>query len=315
VRAYLIRRLLQTVVVLLFVSVAVFVIIRLVPGDPAVVMLGQEAPPGAADLVRHELGLDQPIPIQYAFWLRDVARGNFGVSWRSKQPALSLIARRVPATLTLTVAATVVALAIALPLGILSGTRPYSWLDNLCTVFSLFGVAMPSFWLGLMLILLFSVGLGWLPPTGWVPFDESATESLKYLIMPAVTLGVGFAAPLTRFLRSGMLDVMGLDYMRTARAKGLPGQLLVMRHALKNALLPVITVFGLFFGGLLGGAVLTESVFSWPGLGRLLVDSIEVRDYGVVQGVVLFVTLMFALVNLVVDLSYAYLDPRIRFEG
>jgi peptide/nickel transport system permease protein len=316
VRAYLIRRLLQTVVVLFFVSVAVFVIIRLVPGDPAVIMLGQEAPPGAADIVRRELGLDQPIPVQYAFWLRDVARGNFGVSWRSKQPALSLIARRVPATVTLTVAATVVALAVALPLGILSGTRPYSWLDNLCTVFSLFGVAMPSFWLGLMLILLFSVSLGWLPPTGWVPPNEgSAGESLKYLIMPAVTLGVGFAAPLTRFLRSGMLDVMGLDYMRTARAKGLSGRLLIMRHALKNALLPVVTVFGLFFGGLLGGAVLTESVFSWPGLGRLLVDSIEVRDYGVVQGVVLFVTLMFAFVNLAVDLSYAYLDPRIRFEG
>jgi len=316
VRAYLIRRLLQTVLVLLFVSIAVFVIIRLVPGDPAVVMLGQEAPPGAADLVRHELGLDQPIPIQYAFWLRDVARGNFGVSWRSKQPALSLIIRRVPATLTLTIAATVVALAIAFPLGVLSGTRPYSWLDNLCTIFSLFGVAMPSFWLGLMLILLFSVSLGWLPPTGWVPLGESDNpgESLKYLIMPAVTLGVGFAAPLTRFLRSGMLDVMSLDYMRTARAKGLHGQRLVLGHALKNALLPVITVFGLFFGVLLGGAVLTESVFSWPGLGRLLVDSIEVRDYGVVQGVVLFVTLMFAFVNLLVDLSYAYLDPRIRFE-
>jgi peptide/nickel transport system permease protein len=279
-------------------------------------MLGQEAPPGAADIVRRELGLDQPIPVQYAFWLRDVARGNSGVSWRSKQPALSLIARRIPATVTLTVAATVVALAVALPLGILSGTRPYSWLDNLCTVFSLFGVAMPSFWLGLMLILLFSVSLGWLPPTGWVPPNEgSPGESLKYLIMPAVTLGVGFAAPLTRFLRSGMLDVMSLDYMRTARAKGLYGRLLIMRHALKNALLPVVTVFGLFFGGLLGGAVLTESVFSWPGLGRLLVDSIEVRDYGVVQGVVLFVTLMFAFVNLLVDLSYAYLDPRIRFEG
>ncbi len=159
------------------------------------------------------------------------------------------------------------------------------------------------------------VALGWLSPTGWVPFDENVGESLKYLVMPAVTLGVGFAAPLTRFLRSGMLDVMGLDYMRTARSKGLPGRHLVLRHALKNALLPVVTVFGLFFGGLLGGAVLTESVFSWPGLGRLLVDSIEVRDYGVVQGVVLFVTLMFALVNLVVDLSYAYLDPRIRFEG
>jgi peptide/nickel transport system permease protein len=315
VRAYVIRRMLQTLVVLFLVSIAVFVIIRMVPGDPAVIMLGQEAPPGAADIVRHELGLDQPIPVQYAYWLRDVARGNFGVSWRSKQPAMSLIARRVPATVTLTLAATAIAVAIALPLGILSGTRPYSWLDNACTVFSLFGVAIPSFWLGLMLILLFSVSLGWLPPTGWVPPDEDLGESLRYLVMPAVTLGVGFAAPLTRFLRSGMLDVMGLDYMRTARAKGLPGRLLVSRHGLKNALLPVVTVFGLFFGGLLGGAVLTESVFSWPGLGRLLVDSIEVRDYGVVQGVVLFVTLLFALVNLAVDLSYAYLDPRIRFEA
>jgi peptide/nickel transport system permease protein len=206
-------------------------------------------------------------------------------------------------------------LGIALPLGMFSGTRPYSWLDNLCTVFSLFGVAMPSFWLGLMLILLFSVRLGWLPPTGWVSPGDSPGDALRYLAMPATTLGVGFAAPLTRFLRSGMLDVMSLDYVRTARAKGLPGLYIVVRHALKNALLPVITVFGLFFGGMLGGAVLTESVFSWPGLGLLLVDSIAVRDYGVVQGVVLFVTLVFALVNLLVDLSYAYLDPRIRFES
>ena len=313
-QAYVVRRVAQTLLVLLLVSIAVFVIIRLVPGDPAVVMLGQEAPPGAADLVRHELGLDQPIPVQYVYWISGVAHGNFGVSWRSHQPALNLITRRVPATLTLTLAATALAIAIATPLGLLSGTRPYSIVDNLCTVFSLAGIAMPSFWLGLMLILLFSVRLGWLPPTGWVAPTDSPTEALRYLVMPAITLGTGFAAPLTRFLRSGMLDVMSLDYVRTARAKGLPNRNVILNHALKNALLPVITVFGLFFGGMLGGAVLTESVFSWPGLGLLLVDSIAVRDYGVVQGVVLFVTLVFAVVNLLVDLSYAYLDPRIRFE-
>jgi peptide/nickel transport system permease protein len=314
-REYATRRLLQTVVVLIFMSMAVFTIIRLVPGDPAVIMLGQEAPPGTADVVRHELGLDQPIPVQYVYWVKEVARGNFGVSWRSKQPALSLIARRVPPTIVLTVAATIIALAISLPLGILSGIRPYSLLDNLSTTFSLFGIAMPSFWLGLMLILTFAVTVPLLPPTGWVAADEDLGEFLKHLLLPAITLGVGFAAPLTRFLRSGMLEVMNLDYMRTARAKGLTQHTVVLRHALRNALLPVVTVFGLYFGGLLGGAVLTESVFAWPGLGSLLVDAIEARDYGIVQGVVLFVTLIFALVNLAVDLSYAYLDPRIRFEG
>jgi peptide/nickel transport system permease protein len=315
VREYVIRRLLQTVVVLVFMSIAVFTIIRLVPGDPAVIMLGQEAPPGTADLVRHELGLDQPIPIQYVYWVKEVARGNFGVSWRSKQPALALIARRVPPTSVLTLAATVIALAIAVPLGILSGVKPYSLLDNLSTTFSLFGIAMPSFWLGLMLILTFAVALPWLPPTGWIAPADDPFDFLRHLLLPAITLGVGFAAPLTRFLRSGILEVMNLDYLRTARAKGLTRPTVVLRHALRNALLPVVTVFGLYFGGMLGGAVLTESVFAWPGLGSLLVDSIEVRDYGIVQGVVLFVTLMFALVNLAVDLSYAYLDPRIRFEG
>ncbi|MBI3979266.1 MAG: ABC transporter permease [Chloroflexi bacterium] len=311
---YIIRRLLQMVFVLFFVSVTIFVVIRLVPGDPATIMLGQEAAPEAAAIVRRELGLDQPIPIQYFFWLKEISQGNFGVSWRSKQSALFLISRRFPATVMLTLAATAVGLAIALPLGILSGTRPYSLLDNVCTSLALFGIAMPTFWLGLMLMLTFAVTLAWLPPTGWVPPGEDLGASLRHLALPALTLGLGFAAPLTRFLRSGMLDVMSMDYVRTARAKGLRNRLVVMRHALKNALLPVVTVFGLFFGAMLGGSVLTESVFAWPGLGTLLVQAIEVRDYGIVQGVVIFVTLVFALVNLLVDLSYAYLDPRIRFE-
>jgi peptide/nickel transport system permease protein len=174
------------------------------------------------------------------------------------------------------------------------------------------GIAMPSFWLGLMLMLVFAATLGWLPPTGWVAPSEDLGAALRHLILPAVTLGVGVAAPLARFLRSGMLDVMSADYVRTARAKGLSNGAVVTRHALRNAMLPVVTVFGLVFGGLLGGAVLTETVFSWPGLGTLLVEAIEVRDYGIVQGVILFITLLFSLVNLLVDLSYAYLDPRIQ---
>jgi peptide/nickel transport system permease protein len=309
---YLARRLLHGLFVLFFVSVTVFVVMRLVPGDPAVIMLGQEVTPQSAAVVRRQLGLDQPLPVQYLYWARDVARGNLGVSWRSQQSALYLIGRRFPATVLLTAAATVVGLALAIPLGILSGTRPYTLLDNLCTTFSLFGIAMPSFWLGLMLMLVFAATLGWLPPTGWVAPSEDLGAALRHLILPAVTLGVGVAAPLARFLRSGMLDVMSADYVRTARAKGLSNGAVVTRHALRNAMLPVVTVFGLVFGGLLGGAVLTETVFSWPGLGTLLVEAIEVRDYGIVQGVILFITLLFSLVNLLVDLSYAYLDPRIQ---
>jgi peptide/nickel transport system permease protein len=309
---FILRRLLQTIPVLFLFSVIVFAVLRLVPGDPAVAMLGLEATPGAVAQIRQEMGLDKPIPVQYAIWLKHVVRGDFGVSWSSKQPVWKLIKRRFEATLLLTIGATVIGVAVALPLGIYSGVRPYSAFSNVATGFSLIGIAMPGFWLGLLLLLFFSVRVHWLPPSGYVPLSRDPADSLRHLLLPAVTLGTGLAAPLARFVRSGMLDVMGTDYIRTARAKGLPERQVVRGHALRNGLLSVVTVFGLEFGAMLGGAVITESVFSWPGIGTLLLTAIKQRDYSTVQGTVLFISLIFILVNLVVDLAYGYLDPRIR---
>jgi ABC-type dipeptide/oligopeptide/nickel transport system permease component len=309
---YILRRLVQTVPVLFLFSIAVFTVMRLVPGDPANVILGLEPTPEALAQIRHEMGLDKPIPVQYGIWLRHVVRGDLGTSWKSKQPVTHLIWRRFPATLLLTFGATLIGVTIALPLGIVSGVRPHSVFDTVATGFSLMGVAIPGFWLGLMLLLLFAVRLHWLPPSGYTPLSEDPVESLKHLILPAITLGTGLAAPLARFVRSGMLDVLGTDYIRTARAKGLPERLVVIRHALRNGLLSVVTVFGLEFGALLGGAVVTESVFNWPGIGTLLLTGIKQRDYAMVQGTVLFVSVIFIVVNLLVDLSYGLLDPRIR---
>jgi peptide/nickel transport system permease protein len=309
---YILRRLIQTVPVLFLFSVVVFTVMRLVPGDPATVILGLEATPEAVAQIRDEMGLDEPIFVQYGIWLRDIARGDFGVSWKSKQTVESLIWRRLPATVLLTIGAMLIGLMIALPLGILSGLKPHSAFDTAATGFSLLGLAIPGFWLGLMLLLLLAVRLEWLPPSGFTPLTEDPVDSLKHLILPALTLGVGLAAPLARFVRSGMLDVMGTDYIRTARAKGLPERFVVGRHALRNGMLSVVTVFGLEFGSLLGGAVVTESVFNWPGIGSLLLTAIKQRDYAMVQGTVLFISVVFILVNLVVDISYGYLDPRIR---
>jgi peptide/nickel transport system permease protein len=309
---YILRRLLQTIPVLLLFSVVVFVVLRLVPGDPALAMLGLQATPEAVAEIRQEMGLDKPIVVQYGIWLGHVVQGDFGVSWSSKQPVFQLIKRRFEATLLLTLGATLVGLIISLPLGILSGVRPHSIFDTLATSFSLLGVALPGFWLGLLLILLLAVNVHWFPPSGYVPLSDDLGDGLKHLVLPAITLGVGLAAPLARFVRSGMLDVMGTDYIRTARAKGLPGRLIVQRHALRNGLLSVVTVFGLEFGSMLGGAVITESVFGWPGIGTLLLTAIKQRDYAMIQGAVLFISLVFILVNLLVDLAYGVLDPRIR---
>jgi peptide/nickel transport system permease protein len=309
---YILRRLLQTIPVLFLFSIVVFTVMRLVPGDPATVILGLEATPEAVAQIREEMGLDQPIVVQYGLWLGNVLRGDFGVSWKSKQPVDRLILRRFPATLLLTFGALAIGVAIALPLGVLSGLRPNSVFDAVASGFSLLGVAIPGFWLGLMLLLLFAVSLNWLPPSGYEPPTDDPIAALRHLALPALTLGVGLAAPLARFVRSGMLDAMATDYVRTARAKGLPERLVVGRHALRNGLLSVVTVFGLEFGSLLGGAVVTESVFNWPGIGTLLLTGIKQRDYAMVQGTVLFVSLLFIIANLLVDLSYSLLDPRIR---
>ena len=310
---YLVERVVQLAVVLVFLSMIVFTIVRLIPGDPAAVMLGTEATPQAMAEIRHEMGLDQPLPVQYALWLRNVLAGNFGTSWVSKQPALALILGALPVTLQLVAASFLVALLIAFPAGIFAALRPRSWVDQGATTFALLGVSLPSFWLGIMLILLFALGLRWLPPSGYLALTRDPLGALRVTLLPALTLGVALAAPLTRFLRSGMLDVLGLDYVRTARAKGLGERAVVARHALGNALLSVVTVLGLQLGALLGGSIVIEQVFGWPGLGRLSLAAIQQRDYGLVQGIVLFVAAGFVLVNFAVDLVYLYLDPRIRY--
>ena len=311
---YIIRRLLQMIFVLFLFSIVVFTVLRLVPGDPVAAQLGLEAGEEAYAQLRAEMGLDKPIYVQYWVWLGEVLQGDFGTSWRSHQTALSLIQRRFPATIWLTVASIAIGLGLSVPFGIVSGVQPHSWLAHLATFFSLVGIAMPSFWLGLMLLLTLAVTLRWLPPSGYISPLVDPVMGLKFLVMPAVTLGIALAAPLTRFIRSGMLDVMSADYIRTAHAKGLTHALVIMRHALKNAMLSVVTVFGVLLGSLLGGSIITESVFNWPGIGTLLLQAIQQRDYGIVQGVVLFISLIFMTVNLLVDITYAYLDPRIRYQ-
>jgi peptide/nickel transport system permease protein len=312
---YLVARVVQLFFVLLFLSILVFTIVRLIPGDPAAVMLGTEATPAAVAEIRREMGLDAPLFVQYVKWLQLVLRGNFGTSWVSKKPALELIVGALPVTLQLVGAAFLVALLIATPAGILAAIRPRSWIDQGSTAFALLGISMPSFWLGIMLVLLFALQLRWLPPSGYLSLAADPWGALRATALPALTLGVALAAPLTRFLRSGMLDVLALDYVRTARAKGLPEGRVIARHALKNALLSVVTVLGLQLGALLGGSIVIEQVFAWPGIGRLSLAAIQQRDYGVVQGIVLFVATGFVLVNFLVDLVYLYLDPRIRYES
>ncbi|MCL0057593.1 ABC transporter permease [Dehalococcoidales bacterium] len=303
---YIIRRLLITLLVLFGVTIITFAMVRLIPGDPAIVMAGQGATKEQIELIRERLGLDKHPVEQYFIFVGNLLQGDMGVSIRTGLPVTEEIMHRLPYTLLLTAAAMLIATVLGMVAGIVAGTKQNSIVDYLTTTVALFGLSMPVFWLGLMLMLLFSIKLGWLPATG--------ADSLKHLILPAFTLGVASTAIVARMTRSSMLEVMRLDYVRTARAKGLTEKLVILRHALKNALIPVVTVIGLQMGFLLGGAVLTEIVFAWPGIGRLLVEAILARDYPVVQGVVLVIAAMFILVNLVVDIIYVYLDPRIRYQ-
>lgn len=303
---YLLRRLLLTVPVLLGVSFIIFAMVRLIPGDPAQVIAGEQATRETVETVRRSLGLDQPLVLQYARFLRDLVRGDMGRSTRSLRPVFDELADRFPNTIELTLAGMLVASLIGIVAGVVSATRQNRWPDTLSMVFALGGVSMPVFWLGLMLMLLFSVKLGWLPPVGRGTWAQ--------LILPAITLGAASAAILARMTRSSLLEVLRQDFVVTARAKGLAERWVIYKHALKNAMIPVVTVMGLQFGTLLSGAVLTETVFAWPGIGRLIVESILARDYPVVQGAVLLTALTFVFVNLVVDLLYSVLDPRIRYD-
>jgi peptide/nickel transport system permease protein len=293
--------------VLLGISIAVFLMMHLVPGDPAKMMLGELAVnKDVVDNLRHQLGLDDPVPVQYWRFLTGVLHGDLGRSILENQPVARMIWEALPSTLELTLSGLGIAVLLGVILGITAAVRQHTWVDNASMVLALWGVSMPTFWMGLLLIFLFSLKLGWLPATGQGGFAR--------LIMPAFTLGYVAAAVIARLVRSSMLEVLRQDYVRTARAKGLADRLVIYRHALKNALIPVVTVLGLQFGALLGGAVIIETVFSRPGVGRLAVTSILSKDFQVTQGTVLMSAVFYTLVNMIVDFSYALLDPRIRYD-
>ena len=273
-----------------------------------------EATREALEMEREELGLNKPVYVQYGIWIGKLLRGDMGVSlsYSANHPVSSLVWEKFKRTIPLTLSALTVGVVFSMPLGIIAGLRPFTWLDNFISATSLFGVAAPSFWVGLMFILLFAVQLGWLPTSGYGPIGEGF--HWKYFILPSIALGIQLMGALTRYMRSGMLDVMSSDYIRTARAKGLPFKLVVARHALKNAMLSVVTVIALDLGGLLAGALVTETVFNWPGVGLLLVDAIQGRDYAIVQMIVLITSVVYVSVNLLADIAYGYLDPRIRYQ-
>ena len=311
---YALRRLIQMIPVLLLVSIAVFAIIHLIPGNPAEIIAGPNATDAQLAALRQQYGLDKPLWVQYLIWLQNVLSGDLGYSFINKFPVSELLALRIPATVELAVASAIVGTLIAFPLGIVGGLRPGSVFDFISTLFSALSFAVPGFWLAILLMLLFSLELQLLPPSGRPDFFEQPVEHLKALVMPALTLGIAMAAKLTRYLRSSMLDVMNQDYTRTARSKGLREEVVVARHVLRNALIPVITVFGLQMGDLLSGAIIIESIFAWPGVGRMTIQAIGWRDYSLLQASVLFIVLAFLVVNLLTDLTYGLIDPRIRYE-
>ncbi|MBI2527159.1 MAG: ABC transporter permease [Candidatus Rokubacteria bacterium] len=310
---FLARRLLVLIPVLFFMSVIVFGVLRLIPGDPVDVMMGaDQVDAQTRQALRHELGLDLSLPHQYLRWVGRVVRGDLGRSVRSRESVVALIADKLPKTLLLTAASSLVALVVALPLGILAAVRRNTGADYAAMVFALLGVSVPNFFLGILLVLAFAVGLGWLPSQGYASVVMQPVQALQYLLLPALTLGLAMAGVVTRMVRSSVLEAIGQDYVRTARAKGLSERGVVWKHALKNALIPTVTVVGLQFGTLLGGAVVVEQVFSWPGIGWLVVQSIFARDYPVVQGVTLVVGVLFVVINTTVDVMYSVLDPRVR---
>jgi ABC-type dipeptide/oligopeptide/nickel transport system permease component len=311
---YLVHRLLQLIPSLFVASLFIFLIIQLSPGDPAAMMLGYDATQEELKAERVRLGLDQPLPIRYVIWLSDIARLNLGNSIPARRPVITMIAQAFPNTLRLALAAMSIAVILGFCMGALSALLKDSLLDSLITSLNSLGLAIPSFWLGILMILLFSVNLKWLPPSGVGEEGAGFLHNLKYLVMPVTTIAVHQTAVLARFVRSALIDVMSADYIRTARAKGLREASVVVRHALKNALIPIVTILGIQFARLVGGAVVTESVFAYAGIGRLVVVAILNRDYPVVQATLVLVVLMVLLINLAVDLLYGYLDPRIRFE-
>jgi peptide/nickel transport system permease protein len=315
VAAFIVRRLLASVPVLFLATLVIFLGLRLLPGDPAVVLAGQDATPQTLAAIRQDNGLDQPLPLQYVIWLRNVVRGDLGVSFFTRTPVLTLIAQRTPATVELGIAGMLLSIVLGIPTGILAAVRAHRPADWFVSAFNGLAVAVPGFWLGILAIILFSLILGWLPPGGRGDLARDPLLEMKFLLLPSVTLALPFAAGLSRLVKASMLEVLGDDYVRTARAKGVSQAGVLWRHALRNALVPVATILGLQFGRLLGGAVITESVFSWPGIGRLIRDSIGNRDYAVVEACLLLLVMLFVVINLMTDITYGILDPRIRLTG
>ena len=310
--AFLLRRIALIVPTLFFVSVLIFGLQQLLPGDPALAMAGEEQDPAVIAFLREKYHLDRPLPVRYALWIKGVAQGDFGESIRIKRPVKDLVLEKLPVTGELAGLAMFVALTIGVPAGILAAVKRDTVIDYGATMAALWGLSIPNFWLGILLILIFSVTLGWLPASGFVSPAESLKQNLLTLIMPAFVLGNAIAAVMMRHTRSAMLQVLGADYVRTARAKGLSEWSVVLRHALRNALVPVVTLGALEFGALLSGAVLPEQVFTIPGFGKLIVDAVFNRDYAVVQGVVLCTAFAYILLNLFADIAYALVNPRLR---
>jgi ABC-type dipeptide/oligopeptide/nickel transport system permease component len=328
---YLLGRIIATIPVVVLISLLVFLLIHAAPGDPADLLLSDEASPADIAEARRRWGLDQPIYVQYLRFLANIAAGDLGMSFKYSDPVIGLIGERLPATIELAMASLLIAVIIGIPLGVWAGAKPNSWADNLGSVFGFFGISMPSFWLGIMLILIVSGYFNWLPSSGRSTYGvghgsdfyiiqslltgnmKTAWDGIKYIIMPAIALGTGMMGLVMRVTRSSVLEIMGEDYVRTARAKGLGERTVLWRHVLRNALVPVITVVGLELGTLLSGSIIVETVFAWPGSGSLLIAAIQSRDYPLITGTVLTYTIAFVVINFAIDMLYALIDPRIRF--
>ncbi|MDE1188680.1 MAG: ABC transporter permease [Pantoea sp.] len=308
----IVKRLLLAIPTLLLVSIMVFALQKLLPGDPVLAMAGEERDPAVIAQLRAEYHLDDPIPTQYFAWIGSALKGDLGMSLRTKEPVTALITSKLPVTLELSLLAMLIALLIGISMGIIAAVRKDSWVDHTTNFVALSGISVPHFWLGILLILLFSVHLQWLPASGFVPVSEDMAQNLKTLLLPALVLGTGLAATLMRHTRASMIAVLKADYIRTARAKGLLAPKVVLKHAFRNALMPIVTLTTLLFGELLGGAVLTEQVFTLPGFGKMIVDAVFNRDYAVVQGVVLVVAIGFLLLNLLADVLYLLINPKMR---
>ncbi len=311
---FILRRLMQLLPVLLIASTGIWAMIYAVPGSPVAAMVGENATPEQVQAVTIRLGLDRPAYLQYWSWMTSAVTGDFGLSIQNREPVLNLIAQRIPATLQLGLAATLVGLLLGVPVAVVSALKPGSIIDRLLSGWSALALGVPTFWLGILLILVFAVELHWLPSaSAYVPFFESPLQALRNILLPALTLGVYVSGIFARFLRASLLGELKADYVRTARSKGLPERDVIGRHVMRNALLPFVTIVGLMMATFIGGTVVTEAVFTYPGLGRLLIQAISTRDYPLIQGCILFILVVFVLINLMVDVFYAYIDPRIDY--